>query len=388
MVATLIAAALAVLVGRIYNERSFKRANYDIILELEKQIQNVQTNPNQKKGEIEEKISNLDQKIQDIQSVINTFTERIPQSKTIKIRDNDQLEQLTKNITQGKLNAIGIEKELEPAKKISPNDEIEDLITADSKLENLREELLQKQTTFNKEDSILEANYYFYTGRYDKASRIYRRILRQFPDDFCAIVNNGIALYRLGKLEEAEQFLDKALKINENNDDALVYKAHVLYRLGKLKEAKPYYEKIAKIEIDKSNIDALVNKATALERLGKKEEAIRYYRKAVDIKIDENNADAFVNNGIAFDGLGRLEGVIDRHKEAMSNFDRALKIDQNNAFALYAKACNYSLQGKFDDALNYLKQAIELYPGYKNMANAETDFEKLKNDERFKKLVN
>jgi tetratricopeptide (TPR) repeat protein len=391
--AAVIAVALVVWLGHIWGERSIKRVNKPAILALEKQIQKVESNQEAKQEQSNAKqISYLNNKIEDLKSTIDRLSSAMPQYKLFNVKDTDELQKRTNKEIKEILNDIGVKGELEPTKKIQPNSQVEDLIAAANKLDSLREELLQKQTTLNREDAILLANYYFYTGKFQQALQIYGRIISQFPDDVDALVNNGRVLYRLGKLRDALPYLDRTLEFKKNDAYALAYEGLALWRLNEKDKAVIYYEKFLEIQIDESNIDTLVNKATIFERLNKNDKAVIYYEKALTIKIDENDVDALVNMGIAYDGLGKLVRSMNRHSDAVLNYKKVLNIDEKNVFALFQIACSYSLQGKFDDALKFLEKCVNLYPDYKDMAKSESDFDRLRQDEkfneRFEKLVN
>jgi tetratricopeptide (TPR) repeat protein len=372
-------------IGRFIGEHSVKRALSIEISNIETLLQSLKNEGSSDKKIIE--VDDLRHKVQQLESDINRITELVPQHKLITVRDSSHLEQVSKETTKEKLTNIGVKMELKPKKGIPQNIEIEDLMHAVNRLEGKRDKLLQEKHTFDREAAILMANYYFYTGRFDEASRLYDDVLLYFPGDFDALINKGKVLYRLGRLQVAQNWIDQALQTKKDNPDALIYKAFILHRLYSIEEARPYYIKFLESNIDETDIDSLVNMAAALERLERKKEAKRYYQKAVDIKIDDKNADDLVNKGIAYDGLGKLEEARERHEKAVSYFDKALEIDDKNVFALYAKACSYALQGKFDDSLSFLEKVIDMSPGYSIMAKNDPDFEKLRDDERFKKLV-
>ena len=64
--------------------------------------------------------------------------------------------------------------------------------------------------------------------------------------------------------------------------------------------------------------------------LGKYQEAIEWYDKA--LKIDPNNVFALNNKGLALSNLGKYE-------EAIEWFDKALKIDPNMFLLCTTKVC-------------------------------------------------
>jgi tetratricopeptide (TPR) repeat protein len=112
--------------------------------------------------------------------------------------------------------------------------------------------------------------------------------------------------------------------------------------------------------------------------LGRYEEAIAAFDQALAIKPDDQ--DALNNKGNA---LGNLE----RYEEAIAAFDQALAIkpDYHNAF--YNKACCYGLQKDVVKAVEFLQQAIGLNPKYREDAKTDSDFDGVRDDERFRAVV-
>lgn len=87
------------------------------------------------------------------------------------------------------------------------------------------------------------------------------------------------------------------------------------------------------------------------------------------------------NRGNALDDLGRLE-------EAIASYDKALEIKPDFHKAGYNKACYYALQGDIEQALENLQNAINLSPDkYREMARTDSDFDGIREDERFEALI-
>jgi tetratricopeptide (TPR) repeat protein len=90
------------------------------------------------------------------------------------------------------------------------------------------------------------------------------------------------------------------------------------------------------------------------------------------------------------DGLNR-EGCAlmkeGKYEEAEAKFRAMLGIDPVNDTALYNLACSASLQGKIEEALRLLREAIR--KGYRDFAHAraDDDFENLRKDPRFEELL-
>lgn len=66
---------------------------------------------------------------------------------------------------------------------------------------------------------------------------------------------------------------------------------------------------------------------------------------------------------------------------------QALAIDGNYCFALYQMACAQALMGFKDEAIKYLKQAIDIQSSYSSEANGDSAFEEIKNTVEFQELT-
>jgi tetratricopeptide (TPR) repeat protein len=73
----------------------------------------------------------------------------------------------------------------------------------------------------------------------------------------------------------------------------------------------------------------------------------------------------------------------------IASYDAALQISPDyHADAFYTKACCYALQSKTEDAIESLSCAIKLNPDlYRHMAKNDSDFDSIRENERFQALV-
>ena len=246
-------------------------------------------------------------------------------------------------------------------------------------------------------------------GRKEEAVQSYDKALDINPDYHEAWYNRGIALSDLGRKEEAIQSYDKAVDINPDYHEAWYNRGVVLSALGRKEEAVQSYDKALDINPD---YHAWCARGIALSDLGRKEEAIQSFDKAVDIKPDYH--EAWYNRGVVLSALGRKEETIQsydkavdikpdlheawynrgralsalgRKEEAIQSFDRSLQIQPDYANAYYNKACCYGLQEKIDLAIETLQQAITLDSDCQEMAKTDSDFDRIRKDDRFRALI-
>ncbi len=156
------------------------------------------------------------------------------------------------------------------------------------------------------------------------------------------IFNHGITELNLGNSKKALNLFNKVLELIPNHVDALIKKANILGKFGKYVDAISIYDKV--IEIEPQNVLALINKGLALHYLA-------------------------------------------RYDEVITCFDDVLKIKSNNTTALYNKSSSLAKQGNIKDSLDVLKHTIKLDHSFKYKAKFDIDFEHIKTNNDFKKLV-
>ncbi|MBD2430490.1 tetratricopeptide repeat protein [Fischerella sp. FACHB-380] len=190
-------------------------------------------------------------------------------------------------------------------------------------------------------------------------------------------------LFELGNLlvsakeyEAAIASYDKAVEIKPDYQEAWFMRGIALFQLGRYEEAIASYDKAVEIKPDYQ--EAWYIRGIALFQLGRYEEAIASYDKAVEIKPDYQ--EAWYIRGIALRQLGRYE-------EAIASYDKALEIKPDYHQAWYNKACCYALQVNIEQAIENLQKAIILNPECREMAKTDSDFDSIRDDERFQELI-
>ncbi len=212
---------------------------------------------------------------------------------------------------------------------------------------------------------------------YEAAITSYDKALEFKPDYHEAWNNRGNALSDLGRKEEAITSYDKALEFKPDYHEAWYSRGNALSALGRKEEAITSYDKALEFKPDYH--EAWNNRGNALSALGHKEEAITSYDKALEFKPDYH--EAWYNCGNALSALGRKE-------EAITSYDKALEFKPDYHEAWYNKACFYGLQKNVDLAIATLQQAINLDSEYREMAKTDSDFDGIRQDDRFRSLLN
>ena len=214
-------------------------------------------------------------------------------------------------------------------------------------------------------------------GRFEETIASYDQAVKIKPDFHEAWNYRGSVLYEFDRYEQAINSYDKALEIQPDDHDAWYMRGWALYSLEQYEQAINSYDKA--LEIQPDDYDAWYIRGDALHKLGRYEEAIASYDKVLQIQPDNN--EAWYLRGLALHDL-------EQYEQAIASYDQVLAIKPNDTSAFYNKACCYALQNNIDQAIENLQQAIKLSPEeYREMAKTDSDFDKIREDERFQALI-
>src|SRR6059036_3302078 len=158
--------------------------------------------------------------------------------------------------------------------------------------------------------------------------------------------SRGLVLAQQGKLTEAMEHYQTALRINPDYADAHNNVGAVLADQGRLAEAIEHYREALRLKPDYA--DAHYNWGNALTQQGKPAEAIEHYRQALRIKPDD--ALSHTNWGVELAQQGKLA-------EAIDHFREALRIKPDDALAHRNLGLALTQQGKLVEDFEHFQQA-------------------------------
>jgi Tetratricopeptide repeat len=92
------------------------------------------------------------------------------------------------------------------------------------------------------------------------------------------------------------------------------------------------------------------------------------------------NADEFYDRGVVALNVGNFA-------QARTFFEKALKLRPDDSHTLYSLAAAHAQTGSTDQALTYLRQAVQRQPRLRQRALQDADFSTLKDDRRFLELL-
>ena len=133
------------------------------------------------------------------------------------------------------------------------------------------------------------------------------------------------------------------------------------------------------IVIDERLVIAFNNRGNALRGLWKIEEAINSYEKS--ISLDPENYSAWLGKFHCFYALQKYE-------EAFKACKTLTHLNPEYFIGWYVKASCLALMGNYDQALEDLKEAVRLdVENSQQMARTDSDFDQIREDKRFKDLM-
>lgn len=165
------------------------------------------------------------------------------------------------------------------------------------------------------------------------------------------LIDRGYSLTELGRLEEALDVFDQALRLDPMHTETYLNKGAVLQDQGRLIEALAAYEQA--LHLDSALATAYFNKSIVLRKLGKLEEALTSCNQA--IRYNPTLVTAYIQQGITLYQLGRFN-------EALAANEQALRYDPTFATAHMNKSLALGALGRLEEALIACGQAIHHDP--------------------------
>ena len=231
---------------------------------------------------------------------------------------------------------------------------------------------------------IKTANNYFSEGLVDLLMDYYLLfttyenlpdIAKVTADDYFVLAVANVVLN--SDMESALKFFDMALDIDPRDYDALSKKGVCLIYLKRYEEAKKCFNKVIESKPDKA--EAYYNMGIVHRRKDELVKAVEYYDEA--IKRNKDYLSALINAGYILVMKGDVDSGIEYYR-------KALESDFEYDLGHYNLACAYAMKRDKINVLSYLAHAIRLNKALAKQAKDDTDFEWIRHDTGFKKIVN
>lgn len=210
-----------------------------------------------------------------------------------------------------------------------------------SSMENKARDLIRKLKGTEDEAKInlLVGNILYNSGIYDRALDYLEE-----SDLPTSIYNAGIAYLKLGRRDEAIQFLLRATVSKETSNKAYLELGKIMFNSGDFSKAKEY--------LSKSSLgDASLLYALSMYRDGNRREAVR--------KLEELKGKI---EGLAYLELARINLDSRMYEIALKDLEKAINYERAAPEAYYLKGKILYDEGRKDDAFGALLKVKYIYP--------------------------
>ena len=195
----------------------------------------------------------------------------------------------------------------------------------------------------SKEEIFDKAKKLHISGNIKEAKKLYLELIEIDGDNFLFQNLLGTTLLQLKKYDEAIKHLDISIRLNPSFAESFGNRGIAHAEKKNYQEAINNYDKA--INLKKKFFDAYLNKGIALKNIHKYDDALKYYYFC--IKVNPGNPKIYSN-------LGNLFLKQKKFKEALKAVDKAISLHGKFAEA-------YAIRGETNQLLDNYKQAIVDY---------------------------
>jgi len=194
-------------------------------------------------------------------------------------------------------------------------------------------------------------SYYLNAGDAEKATTFYRGALRAKPDNVRALTLLGHAYERLGRLDLARYYYDRALAVDANAAEAYYYRGMLYFRRGVYAGALP--DLAAAVRADDGYADAWLVLAECYTRTGDAAAAATAFERLAALRPEDAAVQA--RAAAAFTAAGRWD-------EAATLGRRALALQADLTGAHYTLGCCSAQRGDWAGAAREFEAELRVNP--------------------------
>jgi serine/threonine protein kinase/Flp pilus assembly protein TadD len=214
----------------------------------------------------------------------------------------------------------------------------------------------------------------------DKASS---KALELEPDLAEGHVAKGLAVSLSKRFDEAEQEFETAIRLDPKLFQATYWFARARLSQGSFEEAVKLFERAAALRPEDWETQHFL--AQALMSAGRIEEEKAVRRRELKLleqhlELNPEDPRACILGAATYANLHESERAIELTQRAMA-------VDPEDPMLLYNVACTYAQLGKTEEALEALERGVEKGWGDKNWIEHDADLDPIREDPRFKAIV-
>jgi tetratricopeptide (TPR) repeat protein len=193
----------------------------------------------------------------------------------------------------------------------------------------------------------------FAEGKLEDAIDHYNKAIRITPDYAYVYNSRGAAYAKLGQYQLAFEDFNKAIRLKPDYAESYYNKGIAYTDLG---QYQPAIENFNKTILLKPNYaDAYNNRGALYSKLGQYQLAIENYNQIIRLKPDD--ADAYFNRGKVYFELGQ-------HQSAIENYNEAIRLNREYIYAYNSRGNVYVELGQRQRAIESYNEAIRLKPDF------------------------
>ena len=204
------------------------------------------------------------------------------------------------------------------------------------------------------------------------------------PDAAEPHASRGLSLFISGNFKEAKQEFELAIKLNPNLFDAYYYYGLACSSNSDFETAEKMYLKA--MEVNPADYQAPMFLSQAYTSMGRKHDEMRIRLGALETIQRHLEMNPHDTRALYFGAQNLC--LVGETKKGIELAERALGQDQDEPVVLYNVACFYALQGDTSRSIELLTRAIDQGWGDREWLETDSDLDSLRNDERFKALIN
>lgn len=165
------------------------------------------------------------------------------------------------------------------------------------------------------------------------------------------IYEEGVALYRQGRLRLALKAFDRVLEENPLDFPALYHRGNSLLKLKRYEEALETFEKAS--EIRPENAGLWTNMGFALKKLERFLDALEAFEKSISLNPVQKSA---------WEGKDSVLALIGLCEEKLSEYEKTLEKNPGDPDALFETGKLWLRLGEQEKAMQVFKKALEVKP--------------------------
>jgi tetratricopeptide (TPR) repeat protein len=203
---------------------------------------------------------------------------------------------------------------------------------------------------------------YLGLGDHNAAYKDLNRAIEIQPKGDAAYYERGRLFRERSNIQKAVSDFTRAIELNPFNSDAFYYRARSMWD----GEKDPVISDLSHaIELSPSDYYLYEARGVALLIMSLKQQAMVDLNKAIEMLTKEiDQGEKSPCYGQFHLDRGYIVGSLQRYSEAMSDLNRALKIDPSDFQAYQYRAHFLAVRRKYGEALADLNKAIELHPSH------------------------